>query len=109
MVILWGSALFSSILNNIPFVLVMIPLIQKMIVNTGGTADAHNPLYWALAFGACLGGNGTIIGASANVLACSIGNRNNYKISFVEFMKWGMPFMILSIFISSIYIWLRYF
>jgi Na+/H+ antiporter NhaD/arsenite permease-like protein len=109
MVILWGSAFFSALLNNIPFIIVMMPLIQKMIINTNGTADAHNPLYWALAFGVCLGGNGTIIGASANVLACKIGERNGYHITFWEFMKWGMPLMIQSIVISMIYLWLRYF
>ena len=109
LVILWGSALFSPLLNNIPFIIVMMPLIQKMIANTGGTADAGNPLYWALAFGVCLGGNGTIIGASANVLACKIGERNGYRISFMEFLKWGMPLMLQSIFIAMIYLWLRYF
>lgn len=109
MVILWGSALFSALLNNIPFIIVMMPLIQKMIANTGGSADASNPLYWALAFGVCLGGNGTLIGASANVLACKIGERNGYRISFMEFLKWGMPLMIQSVFIAMIYLWLRYF
>lgn len=109
MVILWGSAFFSALLNNIPFIIVMMPLIQKMIVNTGGASDAHNPLYWALAFGVCLGGNGTLIGASANVLACKIGERNGYRISFMEFLKWGMPLMIQSIFIAMIYLWIRYF
>lgn len=109
LVILWGSALFSALLNNIPFIIVMMPLIQKMIVNTGGTADAGNPLYWALAFGVCLGGNGTIIGASANVLACKIGERNGYRVSFMEFLKWGMPLMLQSIVVAMIYLWLRYF
>ncbi|MBM4152189.1 MAG: ArsB/NhaD family transporter [Kiritimatiellaceae bacterium] len=109
MVILWGSALFSALLNNIPFIIVMMPMVQKMIANTGGTADAGNPLYWALAFGVCLGGNGTIIGASANVLACKIGERNGYRISFMEFLKWGMPLMVQSILVVSIYLWIRYF
>ncbi|MDD3275749.1 MAG: ArsB/NhaD family transporter [Kiritimatiellales bacterium] len=109
MVVLWGSAFFSALLNNIPFIIVMLPLIQKMIVNTGGTPDGHNPLYWAVALGVCLGGNGTLIGASANVIACKTGERNGYRISFMKFLKWGMPLMIQSIALSTLYIWVRYF
>jgi Na+/H+ antiporter NhaD/arsenite permease-like protein len=109
MVVLWGSAFLSAVLDNIPFVIVMLPLLQKMIVENGGSPTGNNPLFWALALGACLGGNGTIIGASANVVVSKIGERNGYHITFLQFMKWGMPFMIQSIFIAMIYLWLRYF
>jgi Na+/H+ antiporter NhaD/arsenite permease-like protein len=109
MVILWGSAFLSAVLDNIPFVIVMLPLIQKMLIENGQPDTGHNPLFWALALGACLGGNGTIIGASANVVVSKIGERNGYRITFWQFMKWGMPLMIQSIFIAMIYLWLRYF
>lgn len=109
MVVLWGSAFLSSVLDNIPFVIVMMPLIQKMLSDSGLPITGDNPLFWALALGACLGGNGTIIGASANVVVSKIGDRNGYHISFFEFFRWGMPFMIQSIFIAMIYLWLRYF
>ena len=109
MVVLWGSAFLSAVLDNIPFVIVMMPLIQKLLVDTGGSPTGDNPLFWALALGACLGGNGTIIGASANVVVSKIGERNGYHISFLHFMKWGFPFMIQSVFLAMIYLWLRYF
>lgn len=109
MVVLWGSAFLSAVLDNIPFVIVMMPLIQKLLVDTGASPTGSNPLFWALALGACLGGNGTIIGASANVVVSKIGERNGYKITFMHFMKWGFPFMIQSILIAMVYLWIRYF
>jgi Na+/H+ antiporter NhaD/arsenite permease-like protein len=109
MVILWGSAFLSAILDNIPLVIVMMPLIQKLLVDGGSAPTGDNPLFWALALGACLGGNGTIIGASANVVVGKIGERNGYHISFMHFMKWGFPLMIQSVFIAMIYLWIRYF
>jgi len=109
MVVLWGSALLSALLDNIPMVIVMMPLIQKLITDGGGAPTGNNPLFWALALGACLGGNGTLIGASANVVVSKIGAREGLPISFKEFFKWGFPLMILSVFIASIYLWIRYF
>lgn len=116
LVILISSAIFSAILDNIPFVIAMTPLVQKLIVEidpqfTGNSTLPVGPhvLYWALALGACLGGNGTIIGASANVVAVKIGERNGCKISFFEFMKYGSFFMLQSVIIAAIYLWLRYF
>lgn len=120
MVILWASAMASAIVDNIPLVIAMIPLIKTMVpVFTAqmGLADnpelAHTtieaPLYWALALGACLGGNGTLIGASANVVIAQIGARNNANITFMEFTKAGFPLMILTVAISSVYMYLRYF
>jgi len=85
------------------------PLIQRLLIDTGASPTGNHPLFWALALGACLGGNGTIIGASANVLVCKIGERNGYHISFLDFFKWGGPFMVQSTFIAMLYLWLRYF
>jgi len=120
MVILWASAIASAIVDNIPLVIAMIPLIKTMIpvfATQMGLADSPDqvhtvieaPLYWALALGACLGGNGTLIGASANVVIAQIGMRNNANITFMEFTKAGFPLMIITVLISSVYMYLRYF
>ena len=109
LIVLCGSAFFSAILDNIPFVIAMTPLVQKLIENYGGTPTGIHPLFWALALGACLGGNGTVIGASANVVASKIGSRNGYPITFFGFMKYGVPFTIQSIILAAGYLWLRYF
>ena len=118
-IVLWSSAIFSSVLDNIPFVIVMIPIVKHFIdyfANSIGIVDpllinveVAQPLWWALALGACLGGNGTIVGASANLVMTRISEKNGYKISFMRFFKYGSVFMIQSIIISTIYIWLRYF
>lgn len=109
MLILWGSAVFSAILDNIPFVIAMTPLVQEMLKNMGQSTTGPHPLFWALALGACLGGNGTLIGASANVVSCKLGEKNGYKISFMKFLKWGFPLMVIQVLISMIYLWFRYF
>ena len=98
LVILWASALVSSVLNNIPFVAAMIPLIISM-KNQGMDVEL---LWWALSLGACLGGNGTLIGASANVVLSDISNKHGYPITFASYLKVGFPFMILSILVSTI-------
>ena len=103
--ILWVSAIASAFLDNIPFVATMIPLIKAMTAS--GQLDA-NPLWWALALGACLGGNGTIIGASANVIVTGIMAREGRPVSFMSFMRIGFPMMIVSIIISTIYLILFY-
>ena len=105
MLLLWGSALLSSFLDNIPFVATMIPLIQSMGELSGMDVT---PLWWALALGACLGGNGTMIGASANVVACGMLEKKNHKVNFFEYMKFAFPLMIVSVFISAVYIAVRY-
>ncbi|HEX3029212.1 MAG TPA: ArsB/NhaD family transporter [Clostridia bacterium] len=99
--ILWLSAIASAFVDNIPFVTTMIPLIQKL-----GTLSNMNitPLWWALSLGACLGGNGTIIGASANVIAVGIAEEHGCKITFGHFFKKAFPMMILTIAISTIYL-----
>ena len=103
-VILWLSAIVSSFLDNIPFVATLIPLILTM----GQNGIDINPLWWAVSLGACLGGNGTLIGASANLVLANIGNRSGHKISFTRYFKYGFPLMILSIILSTIYLLLFY-
>ncbi|MFA4945459.1 MAG: ArsB/NhaD family transporter [Lentisphaeria bacterium] len=118
--ILWVSALASAVVDNIPLVIAMIPLINTIIPEfaqsmgiAGDPAAIHSqikaPLFWSLALGACLGGNGTLIGASANVVISQIAHRNNYKLSFLDFTRQGAVYMLLSLLISSAYIALRYF
>lgn len=105
MLIIWMSAIASAFIDNIPFVATMIPLIKDM-----GAMGMTNldPLWWSLSLGACLGGNGTLIGASANVVVASMAAQRGHQISFIGFMKIAFPLMILSIIISSTYIYLRY-
>ena len=98
-VLLWGSAILSAILDNIPFVATMIPIIAVMQAQGVDVA----PLWWALSLGACLGGNGTLVGASANVVLSSIANREGYPISFMSFTKIGFPIMIVTIVIATVY------
>lgn len=101
MVILWLAAIASAFLDNIPFVATMIPLIQNI-----GTISSINttPLWWALALGACLGGNGTLVGASANVIIGGMLEKHGHKLSFAQYMKIGFPLTILSIIICTIYL-----
>ncbi|RJE48799.1 MULTISPECIES: ArsB/NhaD family transporter [unclassified Dehalobacter] len=109
MLIVWLSAIFSAFVDNIPFVATMIPLIQKIGVLGGLTPEQLQPLWWSLALGACLGGNGTIVGASANVIVSGIAEKNGYPISYKKYFLIGFPFMLLSIVIASAYILLRYY
>ncbi|EHQ88853.1 SLC13 family permease [Desulfosporosinus youngiae] len=106
MLILWLSAIASAFVDNIPFVATMIPLIQDM-GRLGGIADL-NPLWWSLSLGACLGGNGTIIGASANVVVVGMAEKRGFKWTFVGFMKVAFPLMLVSIVISTIYLYFFY-
>lgn len=100
LIILWLSAIVSSFLDNIPFVATLIPLILTM--ETQGLNI--EPLWWAVSLGACLGGNGTLVGASANIVLASIGEKHGYPLSFKEYFKFGFPLMILSILISTVYL-----
>jgi Na+/H+ antiporter NhaD/arsenite permease-like protein len=106
--ILWASAFLSAIVDNIPFVATMIPLIKSMAPAYGG-ADKIEPLWWCLSLGACLGGNGTLIGASANLTVAGIAERNGVPFRFVTYALYGMPMMVVSIAIAHIYVWWRYF
>jgi Na+/H+ antiporter NhaD/arsenite permease-like protein len=104
---LWVSAIASALVDNIPFVATMIPLIKDMGPSLGGD-QAIMPLWWALSIGACLGGNGSIIGASANVIVAGFAARSGYPIGFFRFMKLAFPLMLMSIVISTVYIYLRF-
>lgn len=106
--ILWASAVLSAIVDNIPFVATMIPLIKSMAPAYGG-ADAIQPLWWCLSLGACLGGNGTLIGASANLTVAGIADRNGVPFRFVTYTLYAFPMMLVSIAICHVYVWLRYF
>lgn len=98
LIVLWASAFISAFLDNIPFVATMIPLILTM----GQSGMNITPLWWALSLGACLGGNGTLIGASANVVLSSISTKNGYPITFKSFTKIGFPIMLMSIVVSTV-------
>lgn len=103
-VLLAGSAIVSSFLDNIPFTATMIPVLLSMEASGMDVA----PLWWALSLGACLGGNGTLIGASANVVLADISKKNGHEITFARFFKAGFPVMVGSIVIAAIYLALRF-
>jgi Na+/H+ antiporter NhaD/arsenite permease-like protein len=105
--ILWSSAILSAIIDNIPFVATMIPLIKAMAPTFGGP-DGLLPLWWALSLGACLGGNGTLIGASANLVVAGFAERAGQPIRFVQYTLIAFPIMLLSIVISMGYLYWRY-
>ncbi|MDO0823055.1 ArsB/NhaD family transporter [Desulfosporosinus nitroreducens] len=109
MLILWFSAIASAFVDNIPFVATMIPLIHQMGDLGGISQTGLEPLWWALSLGACLGGNGTLIGASANVIVAGMAEKNGVHIPFIGFMKFAFPLMLLSIFISMVYLLIFYF
>ncbi len=117
MLIMWFSAFASAFVDNIPYVATMNPLIIDMAnqiwPHLQGIKLLHNPelmpLWWSLALGACLGGNGTAIGASANVIVVGLAERAGRKITFIRFMAYGMPVMILTVLLSTVYVWLRYY
>jgi len=106
--ILWASAVLSAIVDNIPFVATMIPLIKSMAPAYGGP-DAIMPLWWCLSLGACLGGNGTLIGASANLTVAGLGERNGVPFRFITYTLYAFPMMLVSIAICHVYVWWRYF
>lgn len=100
----WVSAIVSSFLDNIPFVATLIPLILTM---QSSGVDV-TPLWWAVSLGACLGGNGTLIGASANVVLSGISNRHGFPITFASYFKVGFPLMLVSVAISTVFLLLRF-
>ncbi|MBB6478438.1 ArsB/NhaD family transporter [Spirochaeta isovalerica] len=104
--IIWVSGFLSAFLDNIPYVATMIPLVENLGEHIGQIAV--QPVWWSLAIGACLGGNGTLIGASANVVSAGISSRSGYKISFMDFTRYGMISMISTLLVSSFYVYLRY-
>ncbi len=104
MILLWASAMLSSVLDNIPFVATLIPLV--LALEESGVDVT--PLWWAISLGACLGGNGTLIGASANVVLSGISNKHGYPITFKTYTKVGFPVMLMTVVISMVYLLVRY-
>lgn len=100
LVILWASALISSVLDNIPFVATMLPVLLTM----QSTGMDITPLIWALSLGACLGGTGTLVGASANIVLAGVSEKHGYKITFMQYLKVGFPLMLVSIVVATIYL-----
>lgn len=117
MVVMWFSAFASAFIDNIPYVATMNPLIVDMAKQLwpglSGVQLLHHhglmPVWWSLSLGACLGGNGTAIGASANVIVVGISEKFGKKVSFKKFMLYGMPVMIMTVAISTVYVWVRYY
>jgi Na+/H+ antiporter NhaD/arsenite permease-like protein len=107
MLLVWVSGVFSAIVDNIPYVATMIPMVQDISASVG--EEAALPLWWSLALGACLGGNATLVGASANVVSASIATKNGYPITFMDFTKYGLVITLLSLALSTGYVLLRYF
>ncbi|WP_457571876.1 SLC13 family permease [Desulfovulcanus sp.] len=119
MVMVWFSAVASAIVDNIPFVATMNPLLIDMVHKVYGLTDAATmehiqhaammPVWWSLALGACLGGNGSPIGASANVIVVGMSEKAGHKITFVRFLKYGVPVTLMTIILSMLYIYVRYY
>lgn len=108
--ILWVSGIASATIDNIPFVATMIPLIKDMAVGMGLSPDSPqiDVLWWALALGACLGGNGTLIGASANVIVAGLASREGHGFSYMDFLKIGAPLTVVALLLSHFYLFFRY-
>ena len=102
--ILWFSAIASALVDNIPYTATAIPIVERL-VQSGLEAE---PLWWALALGACLGGNLTIVGASANIVVANLAERDGHLISFMQFLRYGSIVVVMSLVISTAYMWVRY-
>jgi Na+/H+ antiporter NhaD/arsenite permease-like protein len=117
MLIMWFSAIASAIVDNIPYVATMNPLVIDMAKELWPGAQGLDllqhpdlmPVWWSLALGACLGGNGSPIGASANVIVVGMAEKAGNRITFVRFLGYGVPIMFVTVFIAMIYVWLRYY
>jgi Na+/H+ antiporter NhaD/arsenite permease-like protein len=105
---LWLATIASAIIDNVPFVATMIPVLQSTAPHLGGE-EAMEPVWWALSLGACLGGNGSLVGATANIIVAGFAERAGYPISFFRFLLIGIPIALLSAVIASAYIYLRHF
>lgn len=107
-VILWSSAILSALIDNIPFVAAVIPLIKDIGPELAGGAHNVEVLWWALALGACLGGNGTLIGASANLTVAGLAERQGVAFKYLSYAKVAFPLMLMSIAMAQVYLFLRY-
>ena len=107
MVLLWGSAVLSAIVDNIPYVATMSPVVADLVAADG--TDQSQVLWWALALGADLGGNATAVGASANVIILGIAEKAGKPISFWQFTRYGLVVTVVTVALAVPYLWLRYF
>ena len=108
MIVVWMSAFVSTAIDNIPFVATMIPMIKSMEASLGGR-EAMMPVWWALSLGACFGGNGSLIAASANVIVAGMAQREGHPIHFLRFLIWSIPIMLVSVLMAAVYLHLRWF
>ena len=108
MIVVWMSAFVSTAIDNIPFVATMIPMIKSMEASLGGR-EAMMPVWWALSLGACFGGNGSLIAASANVIVAGMAQREGHPIHFLRFLIWSIPVMLVSVLMAAVYLHLRWF
>ena len=108
MLIVWVSAFVSTAIDNIPFVATMIPLVKTIEMDMGGR-EAMMPVWWALSLGACYGGNGSLIAASANVIVAGMAQREGHPIGFVRFLAWSIPVMLGSVALAALYLHIRHF
>ena len=106
--VLWVSAFISTAIDNIPFVATMIPLLKSMEPSMGGR-EAMMPVWWALSLGSCFGGNGSLIAASANVIVAGLAQRENHPISFLGFLLWSLPVMLVTTLTAAIYLYILHF
>jgi Na+/H+ antiporter NhaD/arsenite permease-like protein len=101
--LLWLSAVASGIVGTIPYTATIIPVVESL-----GKVMPIEPLWWSLALGACLSGNATLVGASANVVVAGLAERNGHPISFWQFLRYGLPTTAISLLLATGYVWLRY-
>jgi Na+/H+ antiporter NhaD/arsenite permease-like protein len=104
LIIMWGSGFASGIVDNIPFTATMVPVIEELAHARGYDAATVEPLWWSLSLGACLGGNFTLIGASANLVVAGLVGREGMSLSFWRFLLWGFPLTLVALAISSAYV-----
>lgn len=103
--VVWGSVLFSAFVDNVPYILAMLPVVRSLALGMG--TDPYL-LYFGLLIGASVGGNITPIGASANVVTCGILKKHNYTVDFMQFVRIGLPFTFFAVLASSTFVWLMW-
>ncbi len=103
LLLIWLSAIASGVVDNIPYTATMIPLVETL-----GQSMPVEPLWWSLALGADLGGNATLVGASANIVVASLAERSGYPIKFQTFLRYGIITTLFSLVLASLYVWVRY-
>jgi Na+/H+ antiporter NhaD/arsenite permease-like protein len=102
--LIWLSGIASAIIDNIPYTATMIPVVERL----GASGMPVEPLWWALALGACFGGNATIVGASANVVVANVGARAGHPIHFGTFLRYGAAVTVMSLAVATVYVFIRY-